>query len=266
MNRVDILNHQYNLCSTWEDVTLSQFQLLCSITIPERYREFVMSCFTGKDEAYQESLFKLTKGDLLKTLPEYYGRVIAIFSDVPIEIIDRLHRNVREQIYDEYLYPFVASYIAGVPLYYQDRQLVPCPREKSSYFTYKTERYYYPESLVYGSQEIPMYSENILTFSEASDIEVAISEWGEKGIFSMAQMIATYCRPEGEAYDPEKTLKRIEEFKNLPMSVVWEVFFYITELGMKSVLAMLLYSNQLDQARLELKLNAVASQILEHVV
>jgi len=248
MIQVSILDKQYNLLNTWEDITLERFQRLCAVKIPDKYSEYLKACFSEKEGIYERALSELSNKDLVKTFPEYFGEVIFTLSDIPKETIDRLHRILRERLYETYLYPFVVSTVAGIPLQFEGDKLIRSPRENKTSFKFEGDRYIFPKSLVYGSIEVPMYNETILTFSEASDIEVAISEWGSKGVDSVAQMIAVYCRKEGEQYNPEAVLERIPKFKNLPMTVVWEVFFYITELGARSAVAMLLYSAQLEKA------------------
>jgi hypothetical protein len=258
MIQVQILDKSYNLLNTWEDITLERFQRLCALKIPDKYGEYLKACFSEKDGVYEKALSTLSKKDLLKTFPEYFGEVILILSDIPKETINKLHRILREQLYETYLYPLVVSTLVGIPLQSQDGKLDRIPRLNSDGFEFEGEKYLFPKSLVYGSIDVPMFNETILTFSEASDIEVALSEWGEKGIDSVAQMIAVYCRKEGERYDPESVLERIPKFKNLPMSIIWEVFFYITELGVRSAVAMLLYSARLGKAIQEVRPMRVA--------
>jgi hypothetical protein len=254
MIRIQVLDNEYNLLNTWEDITLERFQRLCALKIPEKYGEYIKACFSEKEGIYEKALTTLSNKDLIKTFPEYFGEVIFTLSDIPREIIDRLHRIIREQLYETYFYPFVVSVFAGIPLQFEDSKLIRSPRFERDSFWFDDERNFFPQSLVYVSIEVPMYKETILTFSEASDIEVAINEWGSKGVDSVAQMIAVYCRREGEQYNPEAVLERIPKFKNLPMTIIWEVFFYITELGARSVVAMLLYSRQLEKAIQEARL------------
>jgi hypothetical protein len=101
-------------------------------------------------------------------------------------------------------------------------------------FVFQGEQYYLPVSLMYGGNEIPLSKEKIRTFAEASDIDIALNEWAEKGIEGLAQVCAVYLRKEGEDHSDELVLERTEKFKELPMSVVWEVFFCIMQLGQES--------------------------------
>lgn len=248
MVRCDIQGAQYDLCNTWEDVTLERFQRLCAIKVPEKYKQFVEVCLSGNQEDYEKANAELSREDLIKVFPGYFGEVISVLSDIPREVINRMHRAIREQLYEAYLYPFTASVITGSPWYSDNGTLRQMPRFTEKFFEFEGEKYYFPESLIYSGMEIPMYKESILTFSEASDIETVIHEWGEKGIDSVAQVVAVYCRKEGEQYDTDEVYRRIEKFKMLPMPVIWEVFFYTGELGLKCVCAMLLYSVQLVKA------------------
>jgi hypothetical protein len=245
MNRIDIQGEKFNLYNTWEDVTLERFQRLCALKIPEKYENFVRSIFSDKPGDYDKATLETSDREWLKIFPAYYGDVILILSDIPPEVINNLHRIIREQLYEEYFYPFVVSVITGYSWYKDNGVLARSPRLNCKSFDFEGEKYFFPESLVYNQVEIPMCKESILTFSEASDIEIAITEWGQKGIDSVAQMIAVYCRKEGEEYNSDAVLERIAKFKNLPMTIIWEVFFYIAELGLKSVLVMLLYSQGL---------------------
>lgn len=245
MTTIDIQGEQFTLYTTWDNVTLERFQRLCALKIPEKYEEFVKACFSDKEEDYEKITTEITMQEWLQTFPAYFGEVIAVLSDIPYPVINRMHRAIREQLYENYFYPFTMSVIAGDPYCFKDGKIVKIPRFGTKSFDFEGEIFFFPKSLFFNEYEIPLYKESILTFSEASDIEIAITEWGEKGIEAVAQMMAIYCRKEGEQYNQENILERIPKFRRLPMPIVWEVFFCISELGVKSVAAMLLYSLQL---------------------
>jgi hypothetical protein len=241
MLTVDIQGSSYKLADDWSDITLKQFGELCSLPVPNKLRERWRAYIEDK-EAPED-----THREIIKIYPSYYGKVIKILSDVPQKVIDCIEWSVRDKLFNEYLLKFAISTVSSFPQY--------DPVGARS-FTLDGEEFFLPESL----RGFPMTGEKIMTFSEASDIEIALNEWAEKGIDAMAQICAVYLRKKGEVHSDELVIQRTETFKELPMSVVWEVFFCIVILGWQLGEGIQIYSREVVQKLLKQHQN----QVLEH--
>lgn len=224
MVRVTVEGTGYSLKNEWSDITLSEYLALATIPVPVKLRKRWEMLMTGSDEVVKD-----TYRNIVKDYPVYYGKVISLLSDIPQKVIERIEWSVREQLFNDYLWYLSMSAISQVPL---DK------REKVDYFepigatafTFKGETFYLPESLEYGGQKTPLAYERIVTFAEAADIEIALHDVAEKGIDGLAQLCAVYLRKKDEEHSDELVLSRIEQFKELPMTAVWEVFFCIMRL------------------------------------
>lgn len=229
MLKVEIQGSDYKLCDQWDDITLTTFGDLCRIKLPDnlraRWRAFI------EDKEIPED----THRDIVKTFPTYYGKVIKLLSDIPQPVVDSIEWSVREKLFNEYLLKFCISTVSSFPQYE--------PLQAKS-FKLDGEEYFLPESLKHGGQNIPLAGETIGTFAEAADIEIALHEWSEKGVDAMAQICAVYLRKAGETHSDELVIERTEKFKELPMSVVWEVFFCILMLGWKYMEGIKIFSRE----------------------
>ena len=226
MVRVTVEGTDYSLRNEWGDITLAQYQALAAIALPPKLRKRWEALIDGSDD-YDK--IKDTYRNVVKDYPAYYGKVIALLSDIPQKVVERIEWSVREQLFNDYLWYIAMSAISSLPL---DK------REKVQYyeaigataFTFKGETYYLPEALEYGGQRTPLARERIVTFAEGADIEIALHDLAEKGIDGLAQLCAVYLRKKDEDHSDDLVLQRMDQFKELPMTAVWEVFFCIMRL------------------------------------
>jgi hypothetical protein len=75
--------------------------------------------------------------------------------------------------------------------------------------------------------EVPGVGLSALQFTQSADFFSAMNKVAEGAYDKMRYAIAILCLPKGEKYDEQKMFERAELFEDLPMSVVWEVFFFI---------------------------------------
>lgn len=260
MIAVKIEGSEYSLKDDWDDITLREFQDICRLSVPSKLKERYVALLSGDTAKYDQ--IKDTYREVVKTHPKFYGEVIRLLSNIPKEVIDRIEWSVRTRLYSEYLLPFVETTLAPLPLEARDGKIEYYKPVGAKAFSLNGETFYFPESLMYGGREIPMAKEKIVTFAEASDIQIALHEWGEQGIDAMAQVCAVYLRKEGEQHTDELVLQRMEQFKDLPMSVVWEVFFCTTELGLRYASDLQAFSQE-AAPRAVMQLERVVSQALQ---
>ncbi len=234
MLKIEVNEAHYDICNEWKDLTLAKFGELISIEMPTKLENKWKALLKQDDALYEEFDKQVFYKDVVKSFPEYYGKVLKFCSNIPQGVIERIDWRIREKLFNEYFIHFCISSLADLPLDRTPEGLSPYEPKLISSFEYEGETYYLPSSLERGGQLMPMVKESILTFSEAADIEIALHEWSEKGIEAMSQVIAVYCLKEGESHNDDLVIKRTESFKNLPMTEVWEVFFCIALLGLQS--------------------------------
>jgi hypothetical protein len=101
-------------------------------------------------------------------------------------------------------------------------------------FTHKGIRYNMPTSLQVGEEVILSHGQRARRFTEASNLLKVYSQLGREGLTIMAQFVASVVNEnEEEDWREEFIIARGEAFKDLPMDIVWEVFFCISELLFK---------------------------------
>jgi hypothetical protein len=98
-------------------------------------------------------------------------------------------------------------------------------------FVHKGIRYNMPTSLQVGEEVILSHGQRARRFTEASNLLKVYSQLGRQGLTIMAQFVASVVNDnEGEEWSETRIIARGEAFKDLPMDIVWEVFFCISEL------------------------------------
>lgn len=94
---------------------------------------------------------------------------------------------------------------------------------------FKGRTYYFPESLEINDENILAYKEPAKNITEAGNLLNIIQsgELEDKGINLLPLLTAIFFREDkSELYDEEKIAKRAELFKDLPLSIGFEAFFF----------------------------------------
>jgi len=242
MGTAEINGVKYPIYVTWSDLTLSKFKQVIDVPMPDRLRQRWQAILKKDDPLYQKIISETTYKEIVKEFPKYYGEILALCSDIPLEVINRIDWRVREQLFNEYLLKFCITGLSDLPLDQDKDGLFPLLVNMEESFEYKGERYFLPKQLDRGGTYIPLVDEPILSFSEAADIEIALHEWAEKGIDAIAQIAGVYLRKEGELHTDELVIERTELFKELPMDKIWMVFFCVVMLGIQSQIVIQTYS------------------------
>lgn len=213
---------QYQFPSTWGDITIKEavgLHQLCK-SIPTKLKEKYDLILASKDHDQAEEEVKAwidscIADDTVKDFPEFYGKVILSLSDVPQELIDYTTIESRLHIYTHYLEKFVLGAMYNGVGY---------DNVGISSFDFKGFEYFLPSDKRINDLIIPMDSISTVQFCEASDLMAMISKQKE-GFKYSAYIIAILCLTKGEVYNEEKIIERSKEFEDLPMDIVWEVFF-----------------------------------------
>lgn len=207
MIQLKIDNTAYKIVSEWCDLTIQDAIDYYGIPQPEILRDLNRLFFKNTEE-YMKAYNGISQRDRMVTLPEYYGKVLKVMSDIPQEVINRMFWRVRTEMYEAYLFKFILG--LDIAPGYEPRQV--------GFFWHDGVKYMIPDDRQMTAVE----------FCEAADLELLGLELFQNKGEVMARLMAVLCRPEGERYDEEKIRARIEPFKTLTLDKVWEVDFFLT--------------------------------------
>lgn len=240
----NIRGQSYQVCSEWDDITLDKFIELSKIDIPKKLERLWLASarldVDGKKEKkeataeYEAANSDMSERDLIKVFPEYYGKVLELLTEMPPELIELLHTDVRNEMFDSTLRPFALSLIYSHPIAINKGKVEMYTPEKIEKFELDGDEYHFPKSLKLYGDVIPMADEKIITFAEAADIDLAIRELRSDGVVRFPLFMGIYCRKEGEEYNEKAALAKAELFKKASMATVWALFFCIEQLIVSS--------------------------------
>ena len=235
MVRVTVGEREYRIPDRWSEITLRTYIQLTQITVPERLVALVKTAATiptarRTTKDYEAAAAAITLDDIVDVFPRYYGEVIVCLCPPMADVIDRLRHEQRAALYDNHLRHFTLSYIMAQPLDLLAGETVAYTPPAIKTFEAEGETYQFPTSIKMLDAALPLASEQIIGFAEASGqlrSAYGLSEQGEAGL---AMFMAVYCRRPREQYDEGLVLKRAERMKSVNMEVVWALFFCITRL------------------------------------
>jgi hypothetical protein len=88
-----------------------------------------------------------------------------------------------------------------------------------------------PESLELGDDVVLQHGQDAKRFVEASNLLALYSRMTKDGLKVARMFVAAVVREHGEGdFDEVRVARRAERFVDLPMAIVWEVFFCTSEL------------------------------------
>ena len=231
MIQIKIGKRKYKGIYSWDNMTLGRFCELASIEIPGRYEEFIKADNKYDPEKkesidyYIDFVSGLTTEELDVIFPDYFRKVIKVLSDIPDKKIESLTPDNIRELYEYYFKPFVMSIIFHEPLCYvmgQIRAYQPFIRKS---FRVGLRRFYLPETVNVMGQDVPLQKEPVISYLEASEIYRGI-HLSRTNLQNLAMFMGIYCRKRREKYNEKNVLRRQSLFMQVPMSVVWGVFFY----------------------------------------
>jgi hypothetical protein len=231
MIKITINNRNFKGVYRWNDITLNTFCKLAAIPIPEAYESFINidGRFDADDresiDRYMDEITKITEKELNETFPEFYRKVIGCLSDIPASLIEMLTPDQVTEIYDKYFKPFVLSLIYHSPVVNFMGKITKYIPEDIKSFRIGLTRYYLPKTVNIMDQDYPLKDETIESYTDVADVFRGM-KISKDDVNRLAIFMSVYCRPKNEEYSDIKVIKREKIFLNVPMSIVWSVFFY----------------------------------------
>ncbi len=235
MINIEIRSKKYRAYSEWSDITLDRFIELSKLAIPGKLENLWLagSKIKSKDTKqksiaevqYKKAIEAITKDDMDSVFPAYYGKVIELLSEVPESEVKEINSKQRTELFENFMRGFVLSLTYSAPVEIKDGQVDMYEPPETTQFKLNRKLYLFPESLELYNESIPMADEKVITFAEASDIDLAIQDLRSEGINRLPMFMAIYCRRKGEEYNEKVALKRSVIFGKCNMDVVWTLFF-----------------------------------------
>jgi hypothetical protein len=190
----------------WSEVTLEQAIKLTAINIPVDLDTF----------------------DLFKHIDKIKD-CFTVMSSLTRDEVDMINPNSIVHFYHKNLQKYVDDLHRSAPVSY-------IPKLIDS-FEFDGVEYHMPTSLIVDDETVILqHGQDVKRFVESSNLFKRYSELKDDGIKVMPMFIASVVKQDiDEPFDEQVITKRAEQFKQLPMSVVWEVFFCISQLTLKSL-------------------------------
>ena len=93
-----------------------------------------------------------------------------------------------------------------------------------------------PKSKVdYFGNEIDMSEATFGEVVEAMQVQEMSTTFMDNNFKALPYQIAILCRPKDEDYNDQKVNERAELFKELPMSIVWQISFFLIRQKIESL-------------------------------
>jgi hypothetical protein len=215
---IAIKGKEYKAKLKWSEITIALAEKLADIELPKKLETVLKALIDDNVAEYDKAQDSISYDDLVKEFPIYYGKVIALMTEIDVE---NLQWEERTDIFDNYFREMII-----------ELKLLSPHTEKieEKFFEFKGEKFYFPESLRLQERFIPAYKERAVTFVEGTQQTQAIQKLKDQGIGGLSMIIAVYCRKKDEKYDEDIVAKRVDEFKELTMDIGWNVFFCLFKL------------------------------------
>lgn len=230
----------YQSFETWDEMPLSKAIEINIIldTMPKKLKKYYTLTnenvkvpgqkFRKRDKELEQLEKSVTNKERMKEFPEFYGKIICCTSNIPEDVIKQIEWRDREAFYKSKYEGSISAEsvvyaLMHLPYDYKVRNIKKFEFDNEILWLPKTKR-------ILGSYK-PLADSTAIEFAESSDLEIFANDLAGGKYSRMANIISIMCRPKVkgliEQYDEQVSLKRAKKFKELPMSIVWEVFFYV---------------------------------------
>lgn len=198
----------YKLNTTWQEITIQQAIDLTEIGMPDYLQTKLKEGGVGLSD------FMVLDG------LQFAKKSVSVLAGIPEKELDKTHAGDVLNLFAIVL-PLIIDLYNVTPQTYIPKMITE--------FTYKGETFLMPQSKVFNGVFVPGTDLDSVSFVESANLMAAIGQLKEKGLASMPALVACYCKKPGEVFDQFVIMERAEAFRGLPMSVAWEVFFYMAQ-------------------------------------
>jgi hypothetical protein len=193
---------RYKLNIAWNTVTLKQAVAITQLRLDEEKLKHLLE---SDEVTYCDDTMR------------YITSVLDILTNCPN--MEQVDNDSKVVMFD------LIKYMIRMLYYMNIEEYQP---EGISHIRFNSKRYVMPESIMIEDKPILCHKEPCKNIVEASNIMKVVSEMKSEGLSKMKYVCAIYLKEqEGEMYNPEVIAKRAKEFEELPMNVVWDVFFFM---------------------------------------
>ena len=193
------INKTFRTPENWDEITLSQ------------YAEFIEAVTALTDKLKADDKSESGFYEIVLSYRSEFNRIIRAFTGLNEKTINQVNA---EDIYSVYVQ--LTTFLSAP-------EFKPIKR-----FKFKNKYYYLPESAKdYFGNEIEMGKATFGEVVEALQIRNLNDSFKNNKFSALPYQIAILCRPKNEAYDDQKVADRAKMFGGLPMSVVWNISFFL---------------------------------------
>ena len=239
MINLSIGGEDYQSYETWDEMPLSKAIEINKIidTMPKNLAKYYKLTSENievkgkkdklRDKELQQLAEKITDRERMKDFPEFYGKVICALSNIPEDVMNQIQWRDREKFFKSSYTGSISaeSVVYGLLYFPYDYHVTGIKK-----FTFKGQTDWLPKTKRILGQFKPLAETTAIEFAESSDLEIFSKELAGGKYARMANVISILCRPKVKGliqkYHEATSLKRAAQLKDLPMSIVWEVFFY----------------------------------------
>ena len=193
-----------------EDVTFGQFvgYLDLAEKAPKVIKDLEQAVTDGDEERIQEVAAEMTPGIMAKDVYPYFGKVVSYFTNLPFAVLIGEvgpGMNVGQL---ESLYHIILKALAP-----------PADYEYSKTFKWNGETWIIPDRLMENS--------SVIEFAEAAQFQAVMAEAKNGHFRALVDVCAVILRKEGETYTDNIYKRNRRLFEDLPLSIVWQVAFFL---------------------------------------
>jgi hypothetical protein len=202
----------YDCISSFSEMTIKDAQKLhkefkkMPKVLRERYRLVAEGANENDIVKWADALTEQNEDDII----DFYRKSIALLTNIPTEIIEATNEDSIINIFYQYIDYFVFG------LLYHGAGIKPV---KITHFIHNKELYHLPDDREMGEVVVPFESMTSIQFTEAADLFALL----EHDYIYAAYIVATLTLD--QSYDEDLVIERAKKLQDLPMDVVFDVFF-----------------------------------------
>lgn len=163
----------------------------------------------------------------------FVDNVMVELSNMTYNKWQNVHPTQRVYLFTQYLMRMVKDLHEPAPTTFAPQMI--------DSFTHDGIEYLMPTQLIVDEHTVILqHGQQVKPFIEASNLMKRYAELKSEGIKVMPLFVASVVKEDGEKdWNEAKVVERSQRFNTLTMDVVWEVFFCISQLTLKSLNAIL---------------------------